>query len=181
MKYLFIDIRQSDEVYQKRFGESTQYKVYNIPMNMIRFNQKTIINHLEYIDEIYIVCHSGQRSQFIKDKYFSNQPNIKVNSNLQFKNFEHGDNIVTLDDVNTQININIIGSNAFNLYNLTRIIQILLGTLILTLGGYTYYQARKIKINRIPLMVLLMFGLMALFNGVTATCTLSKILVDYLN
>ena len=54
MKYLFIDIRKSDEVYQKRFGESTQYDVYNIPMDMIRFNNKTLSAHLEYFKEIYI-------------------------------------------------------------------------------------------------------------------------------
>ena len=65
-----------------------------------------------------------------------------------------------------------------------RIVQILLGTVILTLGGYTYYQIKNNKsnkINTLPLVVLLLFGLMALINGVTATCTLSKILVNYLN
>ena len=180
MKYLFIDIRQSDEVYQKRFGESPQYQFYNIPMNMIRFNQKTILDHLKYIDEIYIVCHSGRRSEFIKNKYFQENPKIKVNNDLQFKNMKHGDNPISLDN-NEKINIKVVGSNSFNLYNITRIIQILLGTLIILLGGYTYYQIRKTKINRIPLVVLLMFGLMALFNGITATCTLSKVLMDYLN
>ena len=93
---------------------------------------------------------------------------------------KHGDNPISLDN-NEKINIKVVGSNSFNLYNITRIIQILLGTLIILLGGYTYYQIRKTKINRIPLIVLLMFGLMALFNGITATCTLSKVLMDYLN
>ena len=69
MKYLFIDIRKSDEVYSKHFSPSNEYKFYNIPMNMIRFNSQTIINHLEYNDEIYIVCESANRSQFIKNKY----------------------------------------------------------------------------------------------------------------
>ena len=54
MKYLFIDIRKSDEVYAKHFDESQEYSFYNIPMDMIRFNAQTIINHLEYIDEIYL-------------------------------------------------------------------------------------------------------------------------------
>ena len=54
MKYLFIDIRKSDEVYSKHFDQSQEYGFYNIPMNMIRFNAETIINHLEYVDEIYI-------------------------------------------------------------------------------------------------------------------------------
>ena len=49
MKYLFIDIRKSDEVYSKHFDQSQEYSFYNIPMNMIRFNADTIINHLEYV------------------------------------------------------------------------------------------------------------------------------------
>lgn len=179
MKYLFIDIRRSDEIFTNRFGESNEYSVYNIPMNMIRFNQKTIIKHLEYIDEIYIVCRSAQRSKFIKDKYFSEYPNIKVNPDLQFSNLQHGTNTIKLN--NDNITINVIGSNSFNLYNVMRIVQILLGTVILTLGGYTYYHIKNKKINSIPLIVLLLFGLMALINGLTATCTLSKILINYLN
>jgi len=66
MKYLFIDIRKSDEVYSKHFDQSQDYSFYNIPMNMIRFNAEQIINHLEYFDEIYIVCQTSNRSQFIK-------------------------------------------------------------------------------------------------------------------
>ena len=101
MKYLFIDIRQSDEVYQKRFGESPQYQFYNIPMNMIRFNAQTIINHLDYVDEIYIVCQSASRSQFIKDKYFSEYEKIKVSKNLQFINLKFGLNNVSLNENTT--------------------------------------------------------------------------------
>jgi rhodanese-related sulfurtransferase len=67
MKYLFIDIRKSDEVYSKHFDQSQEYSFYNIPMNMIRFNAQTIINNLKDFDEIYIVCQSSSRSQFIKN------------------------------------------------------------------------------------------------------------------
>ena len=77
MKYLFIDIRKSDEVYSKHFDLSQDYSFYNIPMNMIRFNSQTIINHIEYYDEIYIVCQSASRSKFIKDKYFNQYEKIK--------------------------------------------------------------------------------------------------------
>jgi rhodanese-related sulfurtransferase len=86
MKYLFIDIRKSDEVYTKHFDQSQEYNFYNIPMNMIRFSAQTIINHLEYIDEIFIVCQSANRSQFIKNKYFKNHNRIKVSQTLQFSN-----------------------------------------------------------------------------------------------
>ena len=97
MKYMFIDIRKSDEAYSKHFDQSKEYDFYNIPMNMIRFNVQTIINHLEYFDEIYIVCQSANRSQFIKNKYFYNYKNIKVSQNLQFSNLKYGSNNVSLN------------------------------------------------------------------------------------
>ena len=63
-----------------------------------------------------------------------------------------------------------------------RIVQTLLGSLILILGGYTYYELSKFKkINKIPLIILMLFGLMALINGLTSTCTISVLLKDYLN
>jgi hypothetical protein len=115
MKYLFIDIRKSDEVYSKHFDQSQEYSFYNIPMNMIRFNAQTIINNLKDFDEIYIVCQSSSRSQFIKNKYFKDNERIKVNNNLQFINLKFGLNNVLLNE-NTNMKINIIGSNSFNFY-----------------------------------------------------------------
>ena len=94
MKYLFIDIRKSDEVYSKHFDESQEYSFYNIPMNMIRFNTQMIIKNLEKFDEIYIVCQSSSRSQFIKNKYFKDNERIKVSKNLQFINLKYGVNNV---------------------------------------------------------------------------------------
>ena len=82
---------------------------------------------------------------------------------------------------NEKIKVNVIGPNTFNLYSIMRIIQIILGTLILVLGGYTYKQIKDKKINKIPLLVLMLFGLMALINGLTSTCTMSLLLQDYLN
>lgn len=62
-----------------------------------------------------------------------------------------------------------------------RIVQLMLGTLILILGGYTYDKIKHKKVNLIPLTILLLFGLMAFINGITSTCTLSQILIDYFN
>lgn len=184
MKYLFIDIRKSDEVYTKHFDQSQLYSFYNIPMNMIRFNAKTIIKHLEYVDEIYIVCQTSSRSQFIKNKYFSKYDNIKVNHNLQFSNLNYGLNNVSLND-NITMKINIVGSNSFNFYNVMRITQTMLGLIMILAAGYTYLQLtnQKIlkKINTLPLIILLLFGMMALYNGLTSTCSLSILLKDYLN
>ena len=184
MKYLFIDIRKSDEVYSKHFDQSQDYSFYNMPMNMIRFNAKTIINHLEYYDEIYIVCQSASRSQFIKDKYFSNYEKIKVNKKLQFVNLKHGLNTVSLNE-NTTMRINIVGSNSFNFYNVMRIIQTVLGLIMMLVGGYTYIQLKNAKllnkINGLPLIFLVLFGSMALYNGLTSTCSISILFADYLN
>jgi rhodanese-related sulfurtransferase len=183
MKYLFIDIRKSDEVYSKHFDQSQEYSFYNIPMNMIRFNAQTIINHLEYVDEIYIVCQSANRSQFIKNKYFNDFKRIKVNQKLQFSNLKYGSNNISIDG-NTDMRINIIGSNSFNFYSVMRIIQTIMGIIMLSVGIYIYIQLRKEnvlkKINILPLIVLVAFGSMALYNGLTSTCSISILLENYL-
>ena len=179
--YLFIDIRKSDEVYSRRFDKSYNYDVYYIPMYMIRFNVDMIKTHLKYKKEIYIVCNSASRSQFIKDKYFAKDRNVIVSSSLQFNNLSRGVNTVSLQNNNT-VKINVIGSNSFNLYNIMRITQIILGSLILLVGGYTLYATYSYKnINKIPLIILILFGAMALFNGLTSTCTISTIFIDSLN
>jgi hypothetical protein len=184
MKYLFIDIRKSDEVYTRHFDQSKEYSVYNIPMNMIRFNAQMIIKHLEYVDEIYIVCQSASRSQFIKNKYFKDYERIKVSKNLQFINLKYGVNNVLLNK-NTNMRINIIGSNSFNFYNVMRITQTIMGIVMLSVGAYTYIQLRREnllnKINGLPLIILILFGIMALYNGLTSTCSISILLEDYLN
>ena len=171
MKYLFIDIRKSDEVYSKHFDQSYDYSFYNIPMNMIRFNVQSIIHHLDYYDEIYIVCQSSSRSQFIKHKYFKDFERIKVSEVLQFSKLNHGLNTISLHE---KMNINIIGSNSFNFYSIMRIIQTMLGIIMLSVGIYLYKMS-------LPIIVLLFFGSMALYNGLTSTCTLSILLEDYLN
>jgi hypothetical protein len=184
MKYLFIDIRKSDEVYAKHFAKSKEYSFYNIPMEMIRFNAETIIEHLKYIDEIYIVCKTGSMSQFIKNKYFDNYDRIKVSKNLQFSNLKHGSNDVFLNEKNV-VRINIIGSKSFNFYNVMRIIQTLLGTIMVASGGYTIMQLKKEnlseRINIIPLIILIVFGIMAIYNGLTSTCSISMLFKNYLN
>lgn len=180
MKYIFIDIRQSNEVYSKRFGESDHYTTYNIPMNMIRFNQKTIIDHLDYIDEIYIVCRSAKRSQFIKDKYFANWDKIKVDENLQFSKLQPGMNKVNLND-NKTINVNVVGTNSYNLYNILFITQIILGSIVLILSLYMHKDIRKKNTHYVPLIILMCVGAFALYNGLTGSCILSSLLRDHLN
>jgi hypothetical protein len=182
MKYLFIDIRKSDEVYAKHFDNSQEYSFYNIPMYMIRFNVQSIINNLEQFDEIYIVCQTATRSQFIKNKYFENNDKIKVSQNLQFSNLNHGSNNVSLGENGPQVTIQVVGSNSFNFYNIMRITQTILGTIMLSVGIYIYTKLNKTNnMNMIPLIILIAFGTMAIFNGLTSTCSMSILLQDYLN
>jgi rhodanese-related sulfurtransferase len=168
MKYLFIDIRKSDEVYSKHFDQSQEYSFYNIPMNMIRFNVETIIKHLDYVDEIYIVCQTANRSQFIKNKYFNDYNRIKVNDKLQFSNLKYGLNNISLDR-NTDMKINIVGSNSFNFYSVMRIIQTIMGIIMLSIGIYIYIQLKKEKllkkINIISLIITTITSIITYFLG----------------
>jgi hypothetical protein len=81
--------------------------------------------------------------------------------------------------------INIVGSNSFNFYSVMRIIQTIMGIIMLSVGIYIYIQLSKEKllkkINILPLIVLVSFGSMALYNGLTSTCSISILLEDYLN
>ena len=97
-------------------------------------------------------------------------------------NLNYGLNNVSLN--NTVMRINIVGSNSFNFYNVMRIIQTIMGIVMLSVGGYTYMQLKKEKIkkiNTLPLIILMLFGTMALYNGLTSTCSMSILFKDYLN
>jgi hypothetical protein len=122
--------------------------------------------------------------KFIKNKYFNQYERIKVSKNLQFSNLNYGSNNVSLNE-NTDMKINIVGSNSFNFYNVMRITQTIMGIIMILIGGYTYMQLRKAnllkKINSLPLIVLVLFGIMVLYNGLTSTCSLSILFEEYLN
>jgi hypothetical protein len=81
--------------------------------------------------------------------------------------------------------INIVGSNSFNFYSVMRIIQTIMGIIMISVGGYTYIQLQKgnllKKMNVLPLIFLVLFGIMALYNGLTSTCSISILFEDYLN
>lgn len=176
---LLIDIRASDEVLTKRFDGKQMTNYYNIPGNMIRFNIEGIISHLEYVDNIYIVCNSSRRSKIIKEKYFPNESRIIVDKNLQFKHFPNspGMALITLENGSIE-KIWLTGTFSFNLYNMTRVIQIILGTILL-LCGLLLLNNNTVHIG--IKTVLVGFGLMALFNGLTNTCTLALLLRNVMN
>ena len=70
----------------------------------------------------------------------------KLNSAFKIrKALKHGLNNVSLNE-NTTMRINIVGSNSFNFYNVMRIIQTIIGLIMILIGGSTYIQLRNAKI-----------------------------------
>ena len=61
----------------------------------------------------------------------------------------------------------------------------ILGIIMIFTGIYIYIQLQNKKllkkINILPLIVLIAFGSMALYNGLTSTCSISTIFQNYLN
>jgi hypothetical protein len=183
--FILIDIRNDSEVFNKHI-DTTQianqnYTVYNIPMNMIQFNVVTIVNHLNWVKKIFLVCDTGRRSQYIKNKYFSTVPNIVVDTNLQMTHLQPGMNTITLTDNSASFVIPV--KTQQGIYSIMRIIQIMYGVIFISCLGYVFYSLKssKCSVSRIPLYIGLLIASMALFNGLTNTCTMSMLLRDYLN
>lgn len=174
---LYIDIRNSDEVLGFRFDPKYMDNYYNIPMNMIRFNREVILKHLEYVDIVYIVCASSNRSNYIKNKYFKNDSRIVVDKELVFNNFKTGQQNIKLQNGN-EVTIWTTGDKNFNLYNMTRVVQIILGTIML-LCGLLLVNNKKVHLG--IKIVLLTFGIVALYSGITRSCFMALLLKDFMN
>jgi hypothetical protein len=170
-KYLYIDIRKSDDVFNKHFDQDKMTNFYNIPMNMIQFNKKNIIGHLNYINKIFIVCKSSKTSSFIKDKYFKDNENIIFDKNVQFNNFTNGENIINSTEDHK---IYISEMKSLLPYSSMRILQLFAGTLLLI----SFILLRKCNNVKYTLLAL---SLMMIYNGLTGTCSISRILMNNLN
>jgi hypothetical protein len=76
-------------------------------------------------------------------------------------------------------------SQEYSFYNVMRITQTIMGIIMISIGSYMYIQLRNEnllkKINSLPLIGLVLFGIMVLYNGLTSTCSISILLEDYLN
>jgi rhodanese-related sulfurtransferase len=185
MQHFFIDIRKSDEVFATRFTDDIQH-VY-IPSNMIRFN----LQFLRYLvkskpdTQFYLVCHSGNRSSFIYNKYFANDEilkNVKVSKFIQFKYLKSLTNqstSVTNEIMNELGYLPTVINKGYNYYNLTRVLQTILGLLLILIFALLWNKCNK-KRNWVLWLSLIM-GVNSLFNGLTSTCTVSKVFMDYLN
>lgn len=174
---LFIDIRNGDEVLKHSI---TNHEVLNIPMNMIRFNISNLEKIFNNYDLVILICYSSSRSKFIYDKYFKKNDilqNVIYSKELQFKNLKAGDNIFDIENFG-QINVQTTKPNKFNLYNLTRVIQLLLGIIIISCSLFIYFLP---KYKLVFLIILFIFGFNAIFNSLTNTCTISLLFRNQLN
>jgi hypothetical protein len=180
-RFLVLDIRKSDELHQKHIVSTNDYDVLNIPMEVIRFNVGYLLELLSNYNIMYIMCRTGKRSKFIKDKYFNNNTNVIISSNLNSSVLDYGKNRVKLENITVTLMVE--GKPGFNLYNMTRIVQLILGTTILLCSGFIFYKlkAGKCQISLIPFLVLWVFGLNSVYSSLFNYCGLSKLLMNYLN
>jgi len=176
--YILIDIRNSDEVLNTHYDSSKMTNFYNIPMNMIRFNKETILQHLKYVNTIYIVCNSGNRSKFIKDKYFSNENKIVASKALSFNQFKKPETYNITTELNDTITVHITGQFKFNLYNMTRLVQLIMGTIMIITANALYNGCSS---NKWALWVLILVGCNAVYSSITSNCFMAMLLKDTMN
>lgn len=175
----FIDIRGSDEVLSNQF-DPQHHRFINIPANHIRFNLdflRSIVQSGDY-SVIYLVCNSGRRSTMVYDKYFVNDPDlsmITVNPSVSFKNFGKVDTITTISSENNlKIYTTSQSKSLFNLYNMTRVIQLLMGSIMFIIGLYIVGLSKCIC--NVPVgWFLVVIGLFALYSGISGSCVLSRV------
>lgn len=181
----FIDIRKSDEVYSIKFSNKVNHIC--IPSNMIRFNLPLLRSLVRLNEKVYLICSSGTRSQFIYDKYFSNDNilnKVTVDNIIQFNNFEVMENGLLHGKYNLEIK-NRLGFlpefiyKGYNYYSLTRVLQTILGTLLIFIAVVLWKKCNEDK--KWILWIALIMGVNALINGLTSTCTISKVFMNSLN
>lgn len=175
----FIDIRNSDEVLDKQF-DPVYHRFINIPANHIRFNLefiRSIVRSGDY-SIIYLVCNSGRRSAMIYNKYFANDPDlsmITVNPSVSFKYFGKVGTITNISDENNlRIYTTSQAKSSFNLYNITRVIQLLIGTIMIIIGLYIVGLSKCICNAPIG-WILITVGLFTLYSGISGLCVLSRL------
>ena len=170
---LFLDVRNHDEVVAHRFDDNYHISL-NIPADMIKFNLeilRDIVRSKKY-ENIYVVCRSATRSGKVHAKYFANDTvlsEIKYSESLKFNGFKNPNQHIT----DLDLNIHTVHSNERPPISMIRIVQMLLGMILLLSGTFILYSCEKFK----PLKYFMIaVGLFALYSGISGSCILSKIL-----
>mgnify|MGYP001572540167 CR=1 FL=1 len=156
MSILYLDIRNSDEIKKVKLKHNS---VLYIPANMIQFNLDLIQQEIEKVEQVLIICESGNRSQKIKDKYFRKENKVSVAP-------KHIKDLLA-DEKKEDL---LVVTKSWSM-NLTRKIQIISGSLILLLFIISFFQ-------RWVLWLYLVIGCFMLYVGLSGNCFLSSFLTS---
>lgn len=156
MSILYLDIRNHDEIKKVKLKHNS---VLYIPANMIQFNLHLIKQEMEKVDQVLIICESGNVSQKIKDKYFRKENKVSVAP-------KHIKNLLAEEKKEDLLVI----TKSWSI-NLTRKIQIIYGSLILLIFIISFFQ-------RWILWLYLVIGCFMLYVSFSANCFLSSILTS---
>jgi len=151
---LLLDIRNHDEIDTIKYNLTNNIitDILYIPSNIIKYNIEFLNEHFTKYNKIYIICKSGSRSKSIKEKYFSQNPDILVNP----QHFNNLDDKYILHTPGLYLSI-------------TRKIQIISGSIILLLFLLLlYYENVK--------YIFPLFALFMIYVGVSGNCFMSSIL-----
>ena len=156
MAILYLDVRNHDEIKKSKLKHDS---VLYIPANMIQFNLDLIQQEMEKVDQVLIICESGNRSQKIKNKYFRKENKVII-APKHIKDLLGEENKEDLLVVNKSWSMNV-----------TRKIQIISGCLILLIFIISFFQ-------RWILWSYLALGCFMLYVGISGNCFLSSYLTS---
>jgi rhodanese-related sulfurtransferase len=146
---LLLDVRNHDEVDTIKYKDGGTSDVLYMPANIIKYNLEFLHEYFQKYKQVYIICQSGNRSKIIKNKYFSNDEHVMINS-LHFNKLD--------------------GERTPGIHmSLTRKIQIISGTIILLIFLLSLFYNNAVY-------AYIGLGLFMLYVGISGNCFMSSIL-----
>lgn len=146
---LLLDIRNHDEIDTLRYKNDGTTDVLYMPANIIKYNLEFLHEYFQKYKQVYIICQSGNRSKIIKDKYFSEDEHVMINS-IHFNKLD--------------------GERTPGIHmSLTRKIQIISGSIILLIFLLSLFYKNAVY-------AYIGLGLFMLYVGISGNCFMSSIL-----
>lgn len=146
---LLLDVRNQDEIDTIKYKEDGTMDVLYMPANVIKYNVEFLRDYFQKYKRVFIICQSGNRSQIIKNKYFSDDAHVMVNS-IHFNKLD--------------------GEQTPGIHmSLTRKIQIISGSIILLIFLLMLFYKNAVY-------AYVGLGLFMLYVGISGNCFMSSIL-----
>lgn len=146
---LLLDVRNQDEIDTIKYKEDGTMDVLYMPANVIKYNVEFLRDYFQKYKQVFIICQSGNRSQIIKNKYFSDDAHVMVNS-IHFNKLD--------------------GEQTPGIHmSLTRKIQIISGSIILLIFLLMLFYKNAVY-------AYVGLGLFMLYVGISGNCFMSSIL-----